>query len=232
MLFAFLDESYTDQRYYIGAVVVPVDNLNDLSNAVKSTQEYAEGFGIAPKTELHAHRIMNGTGEWKALHGQHRAALAIYRRALANITVLPITILARGVDVGRLNARYSYPQPPYHVTLQHLLERIDEHARRRKEQVTVIADEIRGQADHVARTMTYQITGTRGYRSSTLDAIQMPIVYGPSHESPGVQAADLVTYLYRRKDAHQETNPKAAQAVEDLWRIIAPKCRSVSRWDP
>lgn len=232
MLFAFLDESYTDQRYYIGAVVIPVEHLKDLGDAIRDAQDYAEGFGIPPKTELHAHQIMSGSGAWKPLRGQHRAAVAIYRRALSNIAALPTSITIRGVDVVRLNARYSYPEPPYHVTLQHLLERLDEQARRRRQKLTVIADEIQDQAQHVARAMRYQVTGTRGYRSSTLDAIEMPIEYGRSHESPGIQAADLVTYLYRRKDAHTETSPQAAAAVESLWRIIAQKCRNATRWDP
>jgi hypothetical protein len=57
--------------------------------------------------------------------------------------------------------------------------------------VTVIADEIQDQADHIARAAWYQQNGTGGSRSSRLAQIQMPIVFGSSAESPARRSGGL-----------------------------------------
>jgi hypothetical protein len=137
-----------------------------------------------------------------------------------------------GVDVARLNARYRYPDPPHRVTLRYLLEAVDRHAVRSGERVTVIADEVPDQEDHGRRAADYQMAGTGGYRSSKLATIDMPITFGASHESPGLQAADLLAYLFRRHDAHAETDPRAEKAVNELWDTLRPIWRNVRRWDP
>ncbi|WP_374946519.1 DUF3800 domain-containing protein [Agreia sp.] len=232
MLYAFIDESYTDERYYVAAFVIDEADFAKLTNAIKSSAQYAEGFGVTPGTEMHAYEMMSGRGGWEPLRGKTRAALAIYRNALKLIADLPGRMFIRGVDVTRLNARYSYPYPPHRICLQHVLEDVDEYAGRLGKQVVVIADEVQDQDAHAARAELYQTIGTGGYKSSRLSNISMPITFGSSAESPGLQTADLIVYLYRRLDAHVERDVRAKQAVERLWEILKPLRGVVWVWSP
>ncbi|WP_179872656.1 DUF3800 domain-containing protein [Microcella indica] len=234
MLFAFVDESYTRDRYYIAAFVVNESQLLDLRAANRRALEYAAGFGVDPDSaELHGYEIMSGDKEWSPLRGKHRAAHAIYSRALREMGTLPrARAFVEGVDVARLNARYSYPEPPHRVVLRHLLEVLNSHARLTREEVLVIADEVPDQEDHARRMAAYQTVTTGGYKPSKLQHVQFPITFGRSVESPGLQAADLIAYLYRRLDAHKSSGPKAERTARALWADVAPLKPRCRRWDP
>ena len=233
MLYAFIDESYTKDRYYLCAFVVPETQINALDDAVKRVKAYAEGFGVTQNSELHAHEMMSGLGDWKAIRGKPRASLSIYKRALKEFVAIPgARMFIEGVDIPRLNARYRYPDPPHRVTLRYLLEAVDRHAVKAGEQVMIIADELPDQIDHGKRAAAYQIAGTGGYQPSKLTALHMPIWFGSSAQSPGLQVADLIVYLFRRKDAHAETDPRAERAVAELWETLRPIWAYVRRWDP
>lgn len=233
MLYAFIDESYNQDRYYVCAFVIPESEIYVLEAALVAAREYAAGFGVAGDAEFHAHEMMSGKKAWKPLRGNPRASLAIYRRALGELVKVPgAKMFIEGVDVTRLNARYSYPEAPHRVTLRYLLEAVDRHALKHGEQVLVFADEVQDQVAHGERAALYQSIGTGGYRSSMLSTIEMPIRFGPSHQSPGLQAADLVVYLFRRKDSHTETDERAATAIVDLWDLLRPIWAHVRRWDP
>lgn len=233
MLYEFLDESYTADRYYIGALIVEQQHLPELEAALSDARAYAKGFGIdTPDIEFHAHSMMTGRDGWEPVKGKARAAIAIYEYALRRIAELPVRMVIRGLDVERLNARYRYPYPPHRITLAHALEVVDDYAERRREMVTVIADEVQDQAEHIAQAARYQLTGTGGYLSRRLLQIEMPILFESSATSPGIQCADLIAYLYRRLDAHTETNPHALAAVERMWSTLQPIRHHVWRWDP
>lgn len=233
MLYAFIDESYTADRYYVAAVLVREQNLALVRNALRDARTYAAGFGVtAEGIEYHAHSIMTGRDGWEPIKGQTRSSIAIYRDVLRRIGGLPVKLIIRGVDIQRLNARYRYPEAPHEVTLRHLLEQIDIFAEGVGDVVTVIADEVQGQTEHVANAMRYQNAGTGGFASRHLRQIQMPIVFGESHESPGVQLADLTAYLYRRLDAHKESHARTAQQVQAMWQSLGSTRHHVWRWDP
>lgn len=233
MLFAFIDESYTADRYYVAAIVVDSRDLTGIRDALNDARRYASGFGVIKENvEYHAHSIMTGSDGWQPIKGQTRAAIAIYADVLRRLAGLPLKLIVRGVDIGRLNARYRYPEPPHQVTLRHLLEQVNDYAWHAQDVVTVIADEIADQADHAIRAERYQTTGTGGFRSSKLQQIEMPIVFGPSHQSPGIQAVDLAVYLFRRLDAHTEKTARTAAKVTELWRTLDPLKHHIKRWDP
>ncbi|GAA1768348.1 DUF3800 domain-containing protein [Agromyces humatus] len=231
MLFAFIDESYTKDRYYVAAVLVDADDLRALSAAVARSAEYAAGYGVELGTEFHAHSIMSGRDGWEPVQGKPRAAIAIYRDLLRELSGLPVSIYIEGVDVPRLNARYRYPDPPHLVTLRHVLEDLQQAAAMRGDQVIVICDEVTDQEAHSKKFGEYQLIGTPGYRSTTLSRIEQ-FMFADSRQSPGLQFADAVAYLYRRRDAHTESSARTARAVEDLWAVIRPRARKARRWDP
>lgn len=65
-----------------------------------------------------------------------------------------------------------------------------------------------------------------------LQNIEQPVVFQPSHTTPGLQVADLIAYLYRRRDAHVETDPRTHAAVEQLWATLEPVRGTVRVWEP
>jgi hypothetical protein len=232
VLFAFVDESYSEDYYYVGAFVIDEAQLNNLRDAVKRTKDFAAGFGVPPETELHAHSMMSGTDGWDVLQGKHRASISVYRFGLRQLAALRAKVIVRGVNVAGLRQRYRVARPPHAVALSHTLEDVNAYAGALGERVVVIADNLPDQVDHARRVERYQLVGTGGYRSSLLEHIESPIVFGSSAESPGLQAADLLVYLYRRKDSHIESRALVTKTVEELWAITSPLKPRTWRWNP
>lgn len=231
MLFAFIDESYTQERYYVAAVVVDADDISKIAAGVSRAAEYAMGFGVELGTEFHAHSIMSGRDGWEPVQGKPRAAIAVLRRLLQELTEQPADVYIEGVDVPRLNARYRYPDPPHLVALRHVLEDIQQAATKRDESVVVICDEVTDQESHRKKFGEYQMIGTPGFRSTTLSRIEQ-FMFADSRQSPGLQMADAVAYLYRRRDAHLEASDRTKRAVDDLWGVLRPRVVKHRRWDP
>lgn len=232
MLYAFIDESYTNERYYMAALIVDEANLLTLDTALINTMRYAAAFGVDPSTEFHAHQLMSGRSGWEPIAKQVRSKIAIYQRFLTELAQLPAAMIVRGVDVSALNVRYRYPNPPHQVVLQHILEQIDIYARDRGEVVKVLADDVPDATGHTARMAAQQIAGTPGYLSSTLSAIVPPLEFSDSKLSAGLQAADAIVYIYRRLDAHAENNLRVAASVAKLWASLAPIRHHVWCWMP
>lgn len=231
MLFAFIDESYTDERYYIGALLVSVDDIGELAQALHAASDYAAGFGVPIETEFHGHRIMTGRDGWEAVRGKARAAGMIYRRALQQIAQLRARLYIEGVDIARLNARYRYPDPPHLVALRHVLEDVNSAATMLGEEVIVICDNVTDSDAHQRRFGQYQKAGTPGFRSSKLGRIEQ-FMFADSASSPGLQAIDLAIYLHRRIDAHATGSDKARALALSLWEELRPIVAKARRWDP
>lgn len=232
MLISYLDESYTQDRYYIAAFVIDLADLPLLEAAVADAASYAEGFGIAAGAELHAHEIMSSKKAWSPLRGQHRSAIAVYQRALTNIAGLPGVMFVRGLDIQRLHARYKYPDPPHRIVLQHLLEEIDNYGERRRDHVLIVADELPDEDAHRTQVQTYQQVGTPGYRPSKLARIETPLSFACSATTPGLQVAGLIAYLYRRYDGLVEKDRRTRTQVEKLWSTLSPIRGAVRVWTP
>jgi hypothetical protein len=233
--FAYLDESYTDQRYYIAAAVGEKRQWDEVADKLQAIRERtAFEHGIPATAEFHAVDMMGGRKEWKPLRGKHREAAAIYMAVLKAANSSHIKFIIRGLDVERLNARYRYPSQPHEVVLGHTLERLHERCRdyHSGERVSVMADEIATQAQHIAQFGAYQLFGTPGYRSSTLATIEPPIVFGPSHLHAGLQIADFGAYLHRRRETITERDPRGAAAMTRLCAELDSMVTHNMTWVP
>lgn len=232
MLLAFLDESYTAERYYIAAFVIDGADEHLLHAARDRMRDFVAGFGVAADTDLHAHSLMTGRDGWEPVAAQVRARIRIYQQWCTELAALPGRLIVRGVDVQRLNARYKYPHPPHRVALQHTLESISTLAVGWGTRARVLADEVPGQFGHAADMRRYQERGTPGYQTSTLPGILPPLAFADSSTQPGLEAADAIAYLYRRYDAYTETSPKVRAVVERLWGSLEPLREQVWVWVP
>lgn len=228
---AYLDESATRNRFFLGAVVMDGDCALALGDELDAVMDRAaRDFPIVSRdSELHGHSIFHGKDAWAGL--PPRARINVYDRALAAIGSHPVQIYLRGIDIDGQKARYRHPDPPHDVVLQHLLERIDENV---PHPVLVIADEVHehDRTRHRANLRSFRTSGTPGYRSSSLPRIVDTLHYADSKHSRLVQAADLVTYLHVRITCHVNTDPRASRANQMLWGRVRDRVRCASVWHP
>lgn len=234
VLLAYLDESFTKTRYYMAALIVDGDQAGALSDALDDViwKAITDHSNLHPRAELHGHDIFAGKKDWARLAPKIRARIGVYDDALQAIAQHAAAVIFRGVDVERLNRRYSNPDHPHSIVLTHLIERIDEFAEERAEHALMIADEVSNQADHRRSLYSYQKGATWGWRSRQITRVIDTLHFAPSSSSRLVQAADLLAFLYRRTETHVETDQRAAQANAVLFGRVEPLIYHRGTWLP
>lgn len=226
MLYAFIDESERNEAFYfLSAVVCTSDQAHNLSMKLHRVMaKHAKSNPLlSVKDELHASAMMRAEEmPWRKV--PPRLRIAIYGDALDAIRESGCRVYIEGVNVAAQKARgYRRITPARELALGHLLERINECGRGfNNKPVTVIADEHHTKEISRSNFSNYQLFGTPGYRSSTLDLIQSPLQFKASHLTRMLQAADLVTYIYNRHVTIEPENQRTKRAQLDLWKRIEP----------
>ncbi|MCX4387102.1 hypothetical protein OG777_09185 [Micromonospora peucetia] len=68
MLLTYVDESFTDCLYWIGALLVPDRVAMPLSEALDQMMDHAtKTYGVPPETELHGYDIFHARSVWKGV---------------------------------------------------------------------------------------------------------------------------------------------------------------------
>lgn len=235
VLIAYVDESYDQELYYVGAAIADYDQWEQLTQHYEDIgRRTAEQHGTEPAAEFHGHEIMGGAGPWAPLRGKHREAAGLYTAVLRAAQHAGVHYLFEGVDVRRLNARYRYPEQPHTVVFRHLLEQIDDYTARHGEgeQAIVVSDEIATSADHQHQFGAYQDLGTGGYRPSRLKHISAPINFADSRHTPGLQAVDMAVYIYHRAQAVHDQHPRAQAVTDKLAGLIYQDTDRQRTWIP
>lgn len=235
VLYAFLDESYQRDHYYVGGVLATSEQLAVLENTLEDwrSEVLVPKYGVDLDCEFHGHRLMQGRDPWQCMHGKVHEAVWVYREFFKRVVASGVFVYMEGVDVARLNARYKYPDPPYEVALRHLLEKVNLQANVLGDDVYVVADNIEDKALYAAAIEGYTRTGTPGYKSSTLKRIQLPIQFRDSHTEMGLQAADMVVYLMRRYlEPEPGQSSRAKKGARSLYGTLAPAVVSCRKWYP
>lgn len=235
MLIAYVDESYDRDFYFIGAALATFEQWEIVSERFASIRaRTALEHGTSTRIEFHGHELMGGTGPWACLRGRHREAAGISIAVLAAAADAGVQYVFRGVDVGRLNARFRYPRTPHAVVFGHLLEQIDRFAAAidPDEQAIVVADEIATQAEHQRAFAGYQEFGTTSDEPSRLAHISSPINFASSKLSDGLQAIDLAVYVHFRRQRVDNPHPAARRTLNRQWRLVAPAVVHDENWVP
>lgn len=231
MLNTYIDESYGENDYYTAALTLDdVGKYNLENNLLEVKEDISKRHGLPSDIEFHAHDIMQGRCDWKFLRGNVREALWIYKTALKVIADSEPLVVVEGIDVARLKRRYSYPHPPYDITLRHVLEKVNDFAVKRQDKVNVIADNRSDYKQYQTNIEHYSLYGTPGYRSCKYPRINQPIQYKDSCDDILLQAVDLVAYIARRK--HEKLGCSTAQkAARNLYNVIG-EFSTVRKWLP
>jgi hypothetical protein len=231
LLLAYVDESYSPDWFSLGAVLgdgVAVRRIEAGLDAVMA--QYHGRFDLGAGTELHGYPMFQGVGAWRRVPA--RVRINVYAGAMRVVGESGARVILRGIDVARQKARYAHPHPPHEVALGHLLERIDSASDARGAHTLVLADEVHNSERHRTNFRDFRTGGTPGYRSSTLSRLLDTIHFAPSHHSRLLQAADLVTFLYRRRCTHVEGDERARAANDLIWSHIEPVIEHEHCWEP
>ncbi|WHP16018.1 DUF3800 domain-containing protein [Cellulomonas sp. ES6] len=231
LLLAYVDESYTAERFYLGAVLVDGEAAARIEAGFDAiVGDYCGRFGLSPAAEMHANPLFQGKGEWRDV--PTRARINVYARAMQVLGSSGAQVVLRGMNVRRQRERYVNPHPPHEVVLGHLLERVDERAEVSGAHALVLADEVHNSDRHRTNFREFRVGGTPGYRSTTLHRLIDTIHFAPSEHSRLLQAADLVTFLHRRRCTHAEADPRAQRANDEIWGRVAPAIVHELCWEP
>lgn len=145
MYLCFVDESNHGDFYGFVAIMADdhatksiIDRLNQI------VDQAAIDYGIDRTTEIHAHPMFHGRGEWKGVG--LRARVSIHQKVIEAVLDEDVTILMRSVNAARLSARqarehYRVNFPPEQVAFQHILQRADRVAGDNETYALLIADD-------------------------------------------------------------------------------------------
>lgn len=237
--FVFLDESYGEDHYYVAGFVVTPTQLASLESHIRQQHWDLEALhGLDNSAEFHAHEVMQSRGDWSFLGRNVGLKLDISRAILSAAAGSGAASFIEGLDIVRLNARYRYPEPPHLVTMRHLLERVESHAKWKGfRRVKVVADHLDQYPQYLRAFDRYRDNGTPGYRSTNLELIDPDISFADSKGSIGLQVADFIAYFSRRHlEAHEVPDRRARQAARKMFDVIvsmaSPTCRSGFKWMP
>jgi hypothetical protein len=228
----YVDESFTNSRYLIAALLVPDVEAASLGAALDTVvwDAMSKHGGVSSQAELHGYDLVAGKRDWAPLAQKVRARIGVYDDALQAIAAHNVRIVIRSVDIVRLKKRYASPDHPHSIVMTHLLERIDECCG--QEPTLVIADEVDGQDGFRRDLWHYQRGGTWGYRSRKIKNVVDTIHFAPSSASRLVQGADMIAYIARRRATHTEADARAEAAWSLLWSRIQPKIVHNGCWWP
>ncbi|MGH3426110.1 MAG: DUF3800 domain-containing protein [Candidatus Dormibacteraceae bacterium] len=231
MLLAYVDESYTQDWFTMSALLVDGPAAVALTADLDAVAtRAASSYGLPSDVELHGQEIFQARRGWRSV--EPRARINIFDDVIEAVAGRDVTVIARAMDVMGQRARYVSPDAPHSVVLQHLLERVDECVTVRGDYALVIADEVDGQAQHRADLSSYREVGTRGYRQRKLTRIVDTLHFAPSHASRLVQAADVITFLFRRVFTHVEGDSRSRNVKNAMWRRLEPRVHHQLCWFP
>jgi uncharacterized protein DUF3800 len=179
--------------------------------------------GVDPEAELHGSDLFHSRRGWRALRDQPALRVHAYRLALRSIAscdgkIALVSIdrsgeAARDLSVARVRA------------LERLLTCLEDESKRLDDRCLLIFDEA-GSMDR-AVVKTVHAHHRRELAGGSPRIVEAPgIVH--SHNTPGIQLADLAAFLFQRRRAGRDDKSSAAgQAIESLWRILEPSilCR-------
>lgn len=203
----------------VAALLCPESDVESVAEALDRVVAHsAELNGTSSDAEIHASDIMSRTKGWEGLPDTD-AAIKVIEDVVDELCALPDSHFAiRGVNVVKHRAkRYPETWGPKRVGIQHVLEMCDKHVKA-PASLMVIIDEMAKPDEHRELLKLYRITGTPGFRNTKLKSIIDNIYFMPSHYARGIQAADILAYVHRKKcTLTKEDDSRALEASTRLW---------------
>ena len=174
--------------------------------------------------EFHGHEIWGGTGHWAGK--TYDELIAAYERAMELLNACDIDIAYSSIDKTKLHERYdgAADKNAYRLALQFLLEKVDAYGTSLK---ILVADEAKEQevrAVEMVEGMQHWAWGGE-VPGRQLKTIIDSLHFVSSHDSAGVQMADLIAYVLQRR-RRNEAHPNAQAAMNRLSELVDEHTRT------
>lgn len=166
--------------------------------------------GLPADVELHAQHLFSGDGSMKVLKGKPDARLRAYRAGVRAMVDAGVEVLLVGVTWSTTPSKGAIRAHRMEA-VGHMLAALETFVAERGDQCLVIADEEEGTTRDVYRQLLRQ-------QETMASSCLVDAVFVDSRFTPGVQGADLITYLNKRRG---RPNGRRAQAALDaMWRLL------------
>lgn len=217
MLLAYIDESYTNQEYWFGAVLIPGDADANLQRAILEIPPRYVHHGVDPSAEVHGYPLWNGMECWSGLEPRLRED--VMRRALREIPRAGGAVAFVGLD-RTAASQFETLNVARSATIDLLLDCLEDYCAERAERCLLLFDEETSTSDELFDRVHMH------HREILLTGddpmiIERPVSV-PSHDTPGVQIADVAVYLHARASRGAESDARAQVVRDRLARIVAP----------
>jgi hypothetical protein len=234
----FVDESYSDGHYFIGALLIKPENVRLLELALdrlmaEISSEHSSG--ILPNEEFHGTDLFSGKGIWREITKGERYINSVLDRAFQVLSNIEFSILLQGLNKRQLENRYSLQDDPHRITLKILIEKIDQKLEDFDSFGIIICDE-RGSAlekdTYRELLREVQVRDTDGLYARKVVRVVDTLHFVSSKKSRSIQAIDLITFLHRRISVHTHASNAENEFTQMLWTKVKDKIVYQGIWAP
>lgn len=232
MLHAYVDESYTEDWFFMAAAIGEDHQVAALNNNMPwIVIEAAEALALPTvPNELHGWELLQGNGPWRPASLPDRLDLAA--KALELARECGVRFIIRGLDRETQRRKYKEVFDPYSIVLTGIAKEINSYAHARSMPVRIVCDEIHHDDRHRATIERHRRQGTPGYTTSKLQSVVGGLDFVTSSSSGMIQVADLVAYLRHRQASKPNPPRPERRARERLWHIIDDRIERDYVWVP
>lgn len=238
MHIAFADESFSKNFYFMGGVLVTTTQLKSIEvgiNRLISSIWAEHSVNPISNLEIHGSDLFSGYKDWSFLRSEPRLRNWIAFKVVEIAIENGAKFVIQGIDSSRLRDRYSEPLPPHVLTHKFLLERIDEALEKIDSYALVINDNRTNQTEHnYYRDNFHSLikNGPEGNFPRKINHLVDTLYFVDSKHSRGIQLADLVTFIYRRRFVGASLNKPTEDGIENCWQLISKNILREKIWTP
>jgi hypothetical protein len=174
--------------------------------------------------EFHGYEVWGGRGYWADKTNDE--LIRAYEAAMSLLDICDVDVAHASIDKAKLHTRYSgrADDNAYRLALQFLLEKVDSSGSSLK---ILIADEAKEQEIRAVKMVEGMQDWTWGGEvpGRQLRTIIDSLHFVSSHDSVGVQMADLIAFVLQRR-RRQEAHPNAQAAIDRLSSLVNEHTRT------
>ena len=215
----------------VAAVLVPETKVMDLHDAMRKLTWAHLGW-LPSDFEFHGEELWGGGGHWKGK--SYEELMAAYEAAIGLLDELDLFVSWASIYKEGLHRRHGggADANAYPLALQFLLEKIDRVPDGYLQ--LVIADEAKEHELKAVRMVAdMQHLGLGEVAGRTLTSVIDSLHFARSHDSPGVQMADLVAYVLQRWWSRRDQHPAARASMERMVAVVSRRARTWREpWPP
>lgn len=235
---AFVDESFSNGRYFMCAILIDGHQINEIESQFSAQmQSLARSFPfyINRLDEFHAGDIYNGSKVWRKIYEGQRQRNEILENLVRIIASTELKILIQGMDTNTQQRRYSLAENPHSLTLKFLIEKVDKQLSNDGDFGIVFCDDGLSKKEiEDMRDMLVEVRdlGTGGNFPHKVTRILDTIHFTDSRRSRLIQAVDLIAFIRHRLETQNRSATKRDNHIETLWSMIESKVVYNRIWTP